>query len=431
MYNNDTPVFQQLSSNRNDQDNPADVADGAEVAESEKPEREESALQSDPFHCVNIFKTEVAAAAPVLSAEAEAHLFQQLSSNRNDQEAEAIRQQLITSLLPTAIQQAQKFQSSLGLEDAISIANLVAVQTVDSLIGKYDPTRGRLASVYIQQVRIALSKHSAISDLAVSIPSEVQDNHHKIKKALTVIHQHPRTAFTKAKSADPSLSAAFSVEELANLAALPPATVAATLRAFQMPLRFDQAVKDQDGEPTSAYDYFSNPSAETPEHAYGRVEGHAVLKAILSQVLTPKQYMLVDLLYLADPAYSLPQAAKLLGISPSTLKGRRQQALARLRTIPGLKALLHALVAPFRIAGKLHPEILTLPPSSEAERLRHQAGTRHACKLSPLDRAEIKTLRAAGIRNKDLAKRYNVCPATISYTCTLSRAKSSVSATDS
>jgi hypothetical protein len=141
------------------------------------------------------------------------------------------------------------------------------------------------------------------------------------------------------------------------------------------------------------------------------------VRRILRKHLSAYQLHVCELLYgvsdIDHPVEPLSESevSRLLDKPVGAIKGVRQTSLRKLREVVGFKPLLQVLSRPYRAYGRAH--VIDAPLNSD-ERPRSKRGNPKTTKLTPDQVREIRTLTAAGARNKDLAKQFNVAKSQIS-----------------
>lgn len=340
------------------------------------------------------------------------------------------REKLIVSLLPVAFTLMRKYRR-MEQTEVLSLANLAIIKAVDKGAKTYDPSKGRnLVNFAFEiadgDIRNAIDRRYT----AVTIPDHRLWERRKLARKRTML---------AAQGIAPTS------EALATATGFSTATIEAATAIQLHDQSLDQPVGDinnkGESEPVTVQEQIAykrlTGSLEknrsfmfledpTPEDIFGNAEVRSVVRQVLKDVLTEKQYEVLDLYYglTSEDGSRLntPEIAAVTGTKQGLVVQTAERARKRLSNVPELKRLYDALVTPSRAYGRKH--LTTTPTANEEFRKSYTGRVNAKRKLTDDQVRDIRRQRTAGVKLKDLAEKFNVTVAAIGYITTRKTYKS-------
>ncbi len=288
--------------------------------EDEMPELDlrPSDLEGFNTDAVQLYLKEISR-APLLSTEQELELANRIASGDIDS-----TQRFVLANLRLVVSIAKKYVGrGLSLLDLIQEGNMGLMRAVN----KFDPTRGYKFSTYATWwIRQAILR--AISEQArtIRLPAHISESISRVSKAGQEILQ--RTG----KPATP--------EDIATATGLEVQRVRDILKSTQTPISLETAIGDE-GDETTLGDFIRDEQAVSPEEAAGRSMLRQEIRDTLSEVLTPREQMVLQLRFGLGNGhqYPLEKVGEQLGVTRERVRQIETEALRKLRS-PALASRL-------------------------------------------------------------------------------------------
>jgi RNA polymerase primary sigma factor len=257
--------------------------------------------------------------APLLSTEQELELANRIAGGDVDS-----TQRFVLANLRLVVSIAKKYVGrGLSLLDLIQEGNMGLMRAVN----KFDPTRGYKFSTYATWwIRQAILR--AISEQArtIRLPAHISESISRVSKAGQEILQ--RTG----KPATP--------EDIAATTGLEVQRVRDILKSTQTPISLETSIGDE-GDETTLGDFIRDEQAVSPEEAAGRSMLRQEIRDTLSEVLTPREQMVLQLRFGLGNGhqYPLEKVGEQLGVTRERVRQIETEALRKLRS-PALASRL-------------------------------------------------------------------------------------------
>ncbi len=257
--------------------------------------------------------------APLLNTEQELDLARRIAGGDIDS-----TQRFVLANLRLVVSIAKKYVGrGLSLLDLIQEGNMGLMRAVN----KFDPGRGYKFSTYATWwIRQAILR--AISEQArtIRLPAHISESISRVSKVGQEILQ--RTG----KPATP--------EDIAKSTGLEVQRVRDILKSMQTPISLETSIGDE-GDETTLGDFIRDESAVSPEEAAGRSMLRQEIRDTLSEVLTPREQMVLQLRFGLGNGhqYPLEKVGEQLGVTRERVRQIETEALRKLRT-PALASRL-------------------------------------------------------------------------------------------
>ena len=257
--------------------------------------------------------------APLLSSEQELDLANRIAGGDVDS-----TQRFVLANLRLVVSIAKKYVGrGLSLLDLIQEGNMGLMRAVN----KFDASRGYKFSTYATWwIRQAILR--AISEQArtIRLPAHISESISRVSKAGQEFLQ--RTG----KPATP--------EDIAAATGLEVQRVRDILKSTQTPISLETSIGDE-GDETTLGDFIRDEQAVSPEEAAGRSMLRQEIRDTLSEVLTPREQMVLQLRFGLGNGhqYPLEKVGEQLGVTRERVRQIETEALRKLRT-PALASRL-------------------------------------------------------------------------------------------
>lgn len=374
--------------------------DGETIHIDEPEPKPQVERASQDYDIVGAFRLDLQSVdSSFLSPEETAALVLQVRDpNTSPVDSAAARERLILSLTSLPFHFCKKFGKRLPHEEIISICNLAILSSIDSAIAGYRLKDSLEGST---DPSLALASGGGFVNYMAGVCKR------NLAKAVTEqesVVKLPKDGYMfKARKAKGQTI---------------PARTEARLNALHGSDRsLGEEVFEKNGtEPLLLIDTVPNPAAIDHEHEIGLEEGREHLRTLFRAILNAREVLIVEHLYgLAENGdthgATAPEVDRQLGLKKGTAKYVAQQARRKLKAIPELKEFLQLHATPARFVGKQQLPTLPLNIFPLSVKLR---SSQHMRKLTEAQVREIRKLRAEGVPNKELAKRFKMSQAAIS-----------------
>ncbi len=257
--------------------------------------------------------------APLLSSEQELDLANRIAGGDVDS-----TQRFVLANLRLVVSIAKKYVGrGLSLLDLIQEGNMGLMRAVN----KFDASRGYKFSTYATWwIRQAILR--AISEQArtIRLPAHISESISRVSKAGQEFLQ--RTG----KPATP--------EDIAAATGLEVQRVRDIIKSTQTPISLETSIGDE-GDETTLGDFIRDEQAISPEEAAGRSMLRQEIRDTLSEVLTPREQMVLQLRFGLGNGhqYPLEKVGEQLGVTRERVRQIETEALRKLRT-PALASRL-------------------------------------------------------------------------------------------
>jgi RNA polymerase sigma factor (sigma-70 family) len=313
----------------------------------------------------------------------------------------AARETLVLSCLRLAFTLAARehIRFKLPFEDAVSVANLAAIEAVDSITRTFDPAKGGLHAYAKVAIKRALEEASHQSRHIADVPF----NQHKVKTRINRARREEADASPEqiADATGLSLNAVIGSERVPTQSRV----------SLSEPVVKNGMVETDCAEAPLTYeDILADTKALTGEELLATDEGRELLRRIIRALCTKDQYECIVRAYGldGDPMTEL-EVARALKLSRVATHNHLARGRKRLQQVEGLRSLLRFLLQPSRYTGRTPIE-----PLARKDTKPHMKAFRRA--NSKLDAEQVKQIRqllAAGQTARAIGKQFQVSETTV------------------